>query len=194
MANINTPKSFEKSLLQGELLKQIEPFVDYVNQNFDQLIRALFNQLTFGENVRGQFSTVSAKHGVPITIDVTEGVGGIMPFRVSGGSLRSYYLTTGKNGAPTVTFFFDDAIPVQTRTVVEDVEFCTTECSSVVRPGDRVLITGCTNVNNNGVFLVIETNDSGIVYRNSSGVDETNTQFRGDRESSKTIDIFVFFS
>ena len=37
MAVINTPKSFDKAQIDAAVLPKIEEFVDYVNQQFDQL-------------------------------------------------------------------------------------------------------------------------------------------------------------
>lgn len=196
MANINTPKGFEKQLLQPDIISKLDPFIEYVNQNFDQLIRAFFNQITLGENFRGKFISISAKHNTPITLDVLQGISAVWPYRVADGSLKSFILSTDNRGRPTVTFFFDDALPITTRSIVFASPFCTAETNSSVRVGDRIEITGAVIDANKGTFLVVEMleNPTRVVYRNIAGVTETNTIFRGDQESAKAIDLFVFFS
>ena len=51
------------------------------------------------------------------------------------------------------------------------------------------------NSANEGDFLVLGTLDapSRIVYLNTAGVAETVTSYRGNDESAKTVDLFVFY-
>lgn len=196
MAQINTPKAFDKSNLDSEILSKIEPFIEYTNQNFDQLIRALFNQITFGENIRGKFTQITVKHAQPITLDIREGVSGVLPYRVSGDAVKAYTLTTDLQGRPTVTFYFHGPIPIQTRTITVSSGIATAETNDPVTIGDTVSISQAGNAANNGDFLVIGklTAPDRIVYYNSAAVAESRTTYLGVLEGAKSVNLFIFFA
>lgn len=196
MAQINTPKAFDKSLIDPDVLDKLGPFIEYTNQNFDQLIRAFFNQITFGDNVRGKFVTVTTKHSTPITIDVNQGISAVFPYRVSGDALKYFTLTTDRTGQPRFTPYFAGPVPVQTRSFVAASGFITTECNSSVSIGDAVSITGAGNQNNNGEFVVIGklSAPDRIVYYNANGATESRGSYSGDQEPAKDITLFIFFA
>lgn len=51
-------------LLQTEAGKQLSELIDYTNNTFEQLIRALRNGLTFGDNFNAKVSTVELTNNV----------------------------------------------------------------------------------------------------------------------------------
>jgi hypothetical protein len=45
-----------------EIVRNLTPFIDYVNQGFGQIVRALSGELTFNDNLKGEIITVELLH------------------------------------------------------------------------------------------------------------------------------------
>ncbi len=189
MAVINTPKSFDKAQIDSEILGKIETFVDYVNQQFDQLTRALQNQLSFPENFKCKVLSIQAYNNKELSLNETAQQ--IVPLACMGDSIRQYSATVSNTGTQKITFKFGNAIPVRTRSVTYSSPFSTYECENVahIQVGDRVSITAQTNQSNNGTFLVSEVGTSSIKVFNSSGVAATLTEYVGAYESAKSVTV-----
>ncbi len=195
MATLNSPKAFDKALIPSSIKKDIEPLVDYINQVFDSIIRALLNQLTFGENFQGNISSVTAMNNVPLKID-TKGAtpNGIFVLKSTVG-VRSFSSTTLPTGFTQLQFKFDEAIPIRSISVDDAPPFAVyqVEALSSVQPGDTVVASGFGNKVNNGTFACIHRSSNLITVYNPSAVTEVKPQgFTGDRETSKSVSLFIF--
>lgn len=80
-----------------------------------------------------------------------------------------------------------------TRSVTFSSPFATYECDAATNalPGDIVAVSGFGKKANNGEFLMLYRSENLITVYNPSAAAQTKTAFSGDRESSKTVDIFV---
>ncbi len=196
MAALNTPKAFDKALIPSSIREDIGPFADYVNATFDSLIRALSNQLTFTDNIQGNIQSVTAMGNVPLQID-TKGITptGIFVLKSTVG-IRSYSSVTLPTGFTQLLFRFDEVKPARTRSVdATDAPLCVyeVEALSSIAPGDTVQIKGFGNKPNNGTFSCIYRTENLITLYNPDAVTETKPQgFTGDRETSKTVSLFIF--
>lgn len=191
MALINTPKSFDKSQIDGAVLSKIEQFVDYVNQQFDQLTRALQSQLTFAENFRAKVITVSAFHNRELSLN--DKASAIIPLSVLGDSVLSYSATVSNSGVQKITFKFGNALDIRTRSVTYSAPFATYECESVsnLQVGDKVRITAQTNLNNNGTFIISQVNSASIAVYNSNCLAATVPDYVGAYESAKQVTLLL---
>lgn len=191
MAIINTPKSFDKAQIDSDTLSKIETFVDYVNQQFDQLTRALQNQLSFKDNFRATQVAVSVYNNVELSLNHTATA--IIPLTVLGDSIRQFSSTVSNAGTQKVTFKFGNAVPIRTRSVTFSSPFATYEVENVanLQAGDKVSITSQTNALNNGTFVISQVNASGITVFNSVGVAATLTDYVGAYEQAKQVTLLM---
>ena len=191
MAIINTPKSFDKAQIDADTLGKIEEFVDYVNQQFDQLTRALQNQLSFADNFKSKVITVSAFNNKELSLNETAQQ--ILPLAVMGDSIRQFSDTVSNSGTQKITFKFGNAIQVRTRSVTYTSPFATYECESVanLQVGDKVIIAAQTNGANNGTFVISEVGSASITVYNSAGVAATLTEYVGAYEAAKSVTLLL---
>lgn len=196
MAKLNTPKAFEKTLLSGDLREKLDTFVDFVNQNFDQLIRAFANQLSFQDNFIGRVINVVASNDTPTNLEL----GGVTPVGVlvlkTDVGIKSFTLTTLSNGLSQINFKFDEAKAVKTRSAdITDAPNVVYEIEglSTIGAGDVATISGFGNKDNNGSFLVLNRVENRITVfnDNASAGNESKSSFTGDRETTKNVSLFV---
>jgi len=190
MAQINTPKAFDNQQLDSKFVKEAGPLIDYMNQNFDQISRALIKQLSLGDNFRGRLLQVSALHNQRVDIQ-GDGTTGII---VLSGGVKSLEYAANTTGQVGITFKFSMPIAIKVRSVTVASSIATYEvqpaCSAA--PGDMVSITGYGNKSNNGDFMVLARTTTSVVVYNASGATETKTDYSGAQEPQKTVNIFVF--
>lgn len=194
MALINTPKSFDKAQMDSATLTKIETFVDYVNQQFDQVTRALQNQLTFAENFKASVITLSAYHNKELSLSAT--AAGIIPLSVLGDSIQSYYANVSNAGTQKITFRFGNPVSIRTRSVTYSAPFATYEVESIatLQVGDRVSIVSSTtnlNASNSGTFVVSQVNAGSITVYNSNAVATALTEYVGTQEAAKTVTLLL---
>ncbi len=192
MALINTPKSFDKAQIDSTILTKIEEFVDYVNQQVDQLTRALQNQLTFSENFKAKVLTISAYHNRQF--NVSESAAIIMPLSVLGDSIVSYSSVVSNAGVQSVTFKFGNAVPVRTRTVTKSAPFATYEVESVanLQVGDKISVTANVNAANNGTFILAEVGTTTVTVYNSAAVAASGgSNYAGAYETAKQVTLLL---
>lgn len=191
MAKINVPKAFDKQSVSSDFLKDAEPLIDFINQNFDQVLRALGSQLSFADNFRGRQVDVSAYHNQPVNMQVTGLLGAVVI--KSDAAIKSSVFTSNQSGQQSFTFKFDTDIPIKTRSVTVSASHSTYEVQSslAVQAGDAVTISGYGKKANNGTFMVLSRTDAAIVVYNASGAAETKTDFTGGSESAKSVTIFL---
>lgn len=199
MAKINAPKGFEKGQLDSGTLEKIEPFVDYVSANFEQIIRAFTNQITFPDNFNATIRTLSVKHNVPFTIpSVGRAVTGVMLMSAAGVNVRSFsYVQNSENGL-AFTFKFDSAIPIKTQNATYSAPFVRYQTTSLVSVGDIVSISDYANEALNGTFIVSadETINTKFIacYNQQTGVAaETKTSYSGEDEVSKSVTLLITY-
>lgn len=195
MAALNTPKAFDKALIPSSIREDIDPFVDYINQNFDQIIRAFSNQVTFEENFRGRAITVSAMNNTPISLD-TLGQRPVNIFVSSAVGVRSTKFSVTSTGTTQLTITFDDPIPIKTRACdVTSAPFATYQIESLtnLQLGERISISGFCAKSNNGEFLVQHFTEKIVTVYNPDAVIEDKGQFTGERETAKDVSLFVLF-
>ena len=84
MAKFTATKLFEYAKVAGTPAgKELEEFITFVNQNFEQIIRGISGNLTLEDNIKGQKLTLSLIHNREVTTTVNGGdVVGILPLRV----------------------------------------------------------------------------------------------------------------
>lgn len=191
MAVINTPKSFDKAQIDGDLLAKIEQFVDYVNQQFDQLTRALQNELTFSDNFKAKTITLSAYQNRELSINETASA--IIPLSVLGDSINLFSSTVSNAGVQKVTFKFGNALPIRTRSVTVSSPFTTYEVENIssLQAGDKVSISAQTNALNNGSYVAAYVGTNSITVYNPSGVAATVSSYVGAYEAAKTVSILI---
>lgn len=191
MAIINTPKSFDKAQIDSAVLPKIEQFVDYVNQQFDQIVRAIQNNLSFADNFKAKVIDVSAYHNTELSLNQT--ASSILPLSVLGDSIHAYSTTVSNSGVQKITFKFGNPLNIRTRSVTFSSPWATYECESVanIQVGDKVKVTNQTNSYNNGTFIVAEVGTSTITVYNSAGVSATVADYVGSRESAKTVTLLL---
>lgn len=203
MAIINTPKSFSKEALgSSKTAKEIEPFVDYVNQNFDQLQRALINQLTISENLKGQVLSVKAKHNQRIDVRAN----GVVRYGFvlnSSVPVKSFFLNQDNTGNIHITVKFDTPIPIsaQSQTNTTGQLFGIYRCTNIggVTEGDIVSFSGFSTASNNGTALVLNTKiDQGapiLFCSKYPGVtSETMPSFVGNSEQFQSVTIALLYA
>ena len=118
MTKINTPKSFDKGQIPAELLGQIEPYIDYTNQNFSQIIQALSNGISFPDNIRCTIKTISVKHLVDTRLNLgVKNVVGVLVLNATA-PIRSYTVTQVE-GLFSFVFRFDEVIPIASKSIVD---------------------------------------------------------------------------
>jgi hypothetical protein len=200
MAQINSPKSFDKQLLSSDVLKGIEPLVDYINQGNDQVTRALTNQLTLPENLRGEVRDLSVYHGVPISVTPKQSVANVIVLGCSGGDVvTGFSKSQTSDGLLSLTFYFRSAIPLLSRSVTYSAPFATYEVKGAagISVGDKVSFSGHRNSSYNGSFSVQFINDAKTsISVHSPDITSalTETTYVGSSESAKTVTLFLFFT
>jgi hypothetical protein len=198
MAKLNAPKAFDIQELESKFGEDARPLVEHVNQNFDQVLRAIANQLTLTENFKGSVQTISAMNRETVSIAApAEGVSSILPLYVTSGGVSSYSWTRTQNGTIQIMFEFSGAIPIKTRacdaTSDPVVVFTVQEGTAAkLRPGDLVSVSGFSNKLNNSTFLVLETTSNSISVHSSVCTSETKAEFTGTSETSKSVTVFLF--
>ncbi len=184
MAKINVPKSFDKGQIPGQILSQLEPFIDYVNQNFQQTISALVNSLTFADNVKCITKTLTAKHLTPIQVNL--GSASVYGFLVLNATapLRSYSYTQSE-GLFNFTFRFDEPITISSKSITASSGTMTVETNDPLRVGDMINLSAYSpGTKNNGNFVVsyvYSSTPSRVEYRNP---ESTGAEARGDYSST----------
>lgn len=192
MAVINTPKSFDKAQIDSATLPKVEQFVDYVNQQFDQLTRALQNQLTFPDNFKAKLVTIAAYNNKELSLNETAAQ--ILPLSVLGDSIQTFSATVSNSGVQKVTIKFGNPIPVRTRAVSFSTPYATYEVenAAVIQAGDRVSVTAQSNIVNNGTFLVLQANSNSIVVYNSNAITAPGTgAYVGTVEPAKQVTLLL---
>lgn len=197
MAQLNAPKAFDIQELEPKFADNAAPLVEHINQNFDQVIRALFSQLTLKDNFRGQFQTLSAMNREVVSISTPkDGLSAILPLYVDSGGIKSYSWARTASGTTQITFEFSGAIPIKTRSATFSspwITYSVTESvASKLKPGDLVSVEGYSNKSNNGEFLLAYVGTNSVVAYNSAGVAETKAEFTGTSETSKSVTVFLF--
>lgn len=194
MVALNTPKAFDKALLSADIKKSIDPFVDFCNQNFDQIIRGLTKQITFGENFKGSFLNIQAMNNQPVSIEAGESAPlGIIVIKADVG-ISSFTYTTLSTGLTQITFKFDEARAVKSRSANDTaapLAVYEIEGLSSVLPGDRVAISGFGAKPNNGTFLCLYRSENYITVYNPDVESQTKASFTGERELMRNITVFV---
>lgn len=202
MAQLNAPKAFDDQAIEPKVLDPIKPLVEHINQNFDQLIRALFQQLTLSENFKGRLATVSAYHNTPTALETGGiGVSGASVLKVDGDGISRFKFTAEQSGKLQLTFGFSEPVPIKTRSVSIVKDSATNslplaqyevQASLAIRVGDSVSISGYGNKNNNGEFLVLGRTTNTITVYSASGAAETKADFTGISESPKLVTLFLY--
>jgi hypothetical protein len=93
-------------LLQTEAGQQLSELIDYTNNTFEQLIRALRNGLSFSDNFNCKVSTVELTHDVFQIVNTD----GKTPSQILCG--RTFSLTTA---VEALVWYVDDANQVQVK-------------------------------------------------------------------------------
>lgn len=203
--NINTPKSFNKNTLgDKKVADAIEPFLDYVNQNFDQFGRALQNQLTLGENLKGEVKTIQCMHNQAVTVRPGSPVAYVMPIYCVGDAVKALYTAFNADGSLSVRIKFDSPVPIQAKAQTGGGGFFTYQARNIggIAIGDLVTFSGFGNKGNNltgQVFGLSNTNNSpAISVLNFSdpaaGAVETLPDFVGDSEPFKTVTLLLLYA
>lgn len=113
MAKLNALKLFDVALLKGSRAAQeMGPFIEFVNQNFDSILRAMRGQLTLDENIKSQTLSVSLRHGQETTLALANtSVLGAVPVLVRHASdgLESFNLSQTSKGAWRIVPYFREA-------------------------------------------------------------------------------------
>lgn len=194
MAQLNAPKAFDTQTIDPKVLKTIQTLVEFINQNFDQLIRAFSNQLTFADNFKATIITVSAKHNTATVIEKPkDGISSIIPLKVADDGLRAFKYSADSAGRISATFQFMNPIPIKARSVTSADFFSTYEVQSslAVSVGDTIVTTSYSNKNNNGTFLVIGKSANTVVVYNREGAAETKTDFTGTGETARDVTLLL---
>jgi len=203
MAFINTPKSFSKEALpSSKLATEMQPFIDYVNQNVDQIQRALINQLTFSENIKGEVVTLQMKHNQAIAVTPKASVASAFVIGSSDevASIRFFQTNTG---ALSISVRFASAIPIQARfqTNTTGQLVGIYQCRDIggVQVGDKVSFSGFGAKANNGVALVsaIDATEGAPIIvcpKYPAVVAENMPSFVGTAEESKSVSIALLYS
>lgn len=108
---LNSPKLFDITTIDAELASKIGPLISFINSNNEEIVRALRNQLTFADNLKGQLLTLTCTHGNPVIAgNMAKGVQvlGVIPLRVidSTDSLTSHNFTFTSAGEFQITAYF----------------------------------------------------------------------------------------
>ncbi len=195
MAIINTPKSFDKAQIDSAILGKIEPFVDYINQQFDQITRALQNQLTFADNFKAKVVIVSAVNNQELSLNETASQ--IIPLSVLGDSIRQYSATVSNSGVQKITFKFGNAVPIRVRNATSSspaAPFATFEVETTtnLQAGDKVVVTSQVNADNNGTFVIAKVSSSSIqVYHPTATTTTVATSYTGAYEVAKQVTLLL---
>lgn len=121
MAKLTALKLFDTALLKGsKSAQELAPFIEFVNGNFDSIIRALRNQLTFGDNIKSQVIQAEVTQGLATAINLSNtSVLGAIPLRIDHptDSLESYIFRQQSNGTWAFTPYFRLASATEKRSV-----------------------------------------------------------------------------
>lgn len=84
MAKLGAVKLFEfAQVANSDAGKAMKPFIDFVNTNFEALLRAMNRSLTVGDNLKSQELTVSLTHNTAQELSVNStDIAGILPMRI----------------------------------------------------------------------------------------------------------------
>lgn len=196
MAKINVPKSFDKGQIDSDLLGKLEPFIDYVNQNFEQTTSALNNSLSFADNIKCISKTLQAKHLTPVQVNL--GSANVVGFLIlnSTAPLRSYSYTQTA-GLYSFTFRFDEPITISSKSITIASGIATVETNDTLQAGDMINLSkyATGTLSNNGNFLVsyvYTTAPSKVAYYNPSGA-TTETLGAYTSSSIQTRSVSIIF-
>jgi hypothetical protein len=92
---ITQSRLFDKAILgAAKAAQELAAFIDYVNGVNDNVIRALRNELTLTDNMKGQFITVELTHATASTVSITQrSIAGIVHMKTTatdGDTLQSF--------------------------------------------------------------------------------------------------------
>ena len=108
---LSSPKLFDQTTIDQEVAGKISNFISFINSNNEEIVRALRNQLTFADNMKGQTLTLTCVHGQPVIAGgLAKGaqVLGCIPLRVidDSDSLTSHNFTFTAAGEFSFTAYF----------------------------------------------------------------------------------------
>lgn len=194
MAKINVPKAFDKQLLDPAFVSKADLFIDYINQQFDQLTRALDSQLTFSDNFKADIQSVGCFHNQQVIVTPKKSVVYAFPIR-SSSPIKSAAIESNQSAQLVCTFKFDTAISIRTRNVAVSSGIATYDVqgNTTIVSGDIVSITGHNNSGNNGTFLVSSASTTAIVVVNPSAVNETLANYVGSSDTQKSVSLLTLF-
>lgn len=117
---ISATKLFEAKDLDPKVRDLMRPFVDWVNTNFDQVIRALTKQLTIDDNLNMRRVEVELTHATAKEIEVPNAqlVIGIAPLRCATAGRACFgvaWSATTAGNIRVTAFFSDTAAAVRER-------------------------------------------------------------------------------
>lgn len=205
MAKINTPKTFPKeSIPDKKVGDAVQPLVDYVSQNIDQLQRALINQLTLSENLKGEIITIKAKHNQAVNITTSGNVAYAWVLKSDDG-VRSFKFSNNADRTLNCLFSFESPIPLiskaQANTTGDVLGFYTCKDIGGIRSGDRASMSSFAAPGNNGDVLILGIIPAGGVYTvicfvSSQGgvVQEAKPDFSGTMEPFKNVTLFLAYA
>ena len=119
---LTIPRLFDAArLLSTKTGQELQELINYSQNAFDQLIRAVRNQLTFEDNFNCQVITVTLRHDREQALSITSSVLGIIPTRISSPNgldqLDKFGYYINSNNQLTVKAAFASANPNQDITV-----------------------------------------------------------------------------
>jgi hypothetical protein len=112
---LSATKLFDAQSLEPEMRSKINPFVEWVNSNFDQVIRCLTKQVSVYDNMASTVLEVELTHAQAKDIDVpnAQRVKGIIPMRVKTATAiacTGIHWIAQNDGTVQVTPFYSDAL------------------------------------------------------------------------------------
>jgi len=120
VSKINIPRLTNISkLLATESGNQLQEFITYSSNAFEQIIRSLKGSLTFEDNFSADKKTVVMYHNTNTTVLVDRVPDGIIPLRVlqQNSGIDSFDWFVSNTGQVVVNIKFTDAPVAETRTV-----------------------------------------------------------------------------
>lgn len=108
---LNSPKLFDITTIETEIAGKVSNLISFINSSNEEIVRALRNQLTFGDNFKGKVLTLSCVHGIAtVAGGLAKGIQvlGVIPLRVldATDSLTSHNFTFTSAGEFQFTAYF----------------------------------------------------------------------------------------
>lgn len=194
MTKLNVPKSFDKGQIPAKLLADIEPYLDFTNQNFNQILSALESGLTFGDNIQSTLKTIEVKHLVTTQLNLgLKSVAGVIVLN-SDVQIRSFTITQA-NGLYSFTFRFDEAVTISAKSIAPDplgvAGVYTVETNDALQLGDAIRLSSYSGAgHNNGDFLVTyiyNTSPRKVEIRNPLGALETLPNYSSTTPATRKV-------